>query len=178
MKVLFRGYNRNKKGEFEGGYGDVLTFLQTLNDDEAFAKIDYDMPYEGEDIIADSLKIKNLKFNEKNDHEFEATFETTKKSSKYVAKLLIKMGMAGNGGHSYGVKINKKKIYIDGDGADYLTSINGIDLKHLKDPYHYGDVFKNETESNQQNESKQIIINGIYLSKIIIESIKRNLNIV
>lgn len=58
MKVLFRGYNRNKKGKFEDGYGEVLNFLQTLKDEDAFAKIDYDRPFEGEDIIADSLKIK------------------------------------------------------------------------------------------------------------------------
>lgn len=177
MKIIFRGYARNKKGEFDGGYGELLNFLQTLKDEEALAKIDYDMPFEGEDIIADSLKIKNLKIEEKSDNEFEATFDTTKKSANYVAKLLIYMGKAGNGGHSYGTKINKQKIFIDGDGADYLDSINGVSIRTLKQPYMFGKVFQKD-EDETQNESRQITVNGINLSKIIMESIKRNINLI
>ena len=74
MKVEFRGYT-NKNGDFDGGYGEVLQYLATLNDKDATAQVDYDTTYECVDIIAPSLKIKNLNFEQQDDRgNFIATY--------------------------------------------------------------------------------------------------------
>ena len=173
MKVEFRGYT-NKNGDFDGGYGEVLQYLATLNDKDATAQVDYDMTYECVDIIAPSLKIKNLNFEQKDDkNNFIATFDTTKKSRDYVIKLLVSLAKAGNCGHSYGVRINKEKLYIDGDGADYLPSINGIKINSLKGPYEYGKISNKETENIETNK---LNISEEKLNNIIKESIIRHLN--
>lgn len=153
MKVVFRTYTK-RDGSPEYGYWAVLQYLEGLKEKDITVRIDIDkknqLGYDEVDVFCPSLKISHLKLNKIDDSKFEATFDT--KNLRAVFQVLLFMGKAGNGGHSYELLIGKKSFSIDGDGNDYLESINGTSLHKIKenDRYKWADIYNKEEKSNEQ----------------------------
>lgn len=169
MKVEFRSYTK-KSGEPENGLYKILEYLNGLTKKDFFVRIDIDnkkdLGYDEEAFFCPSLKITNLKLTKKEDSTFEAEFNT--KNLRAVFTLLTLIGAHANGGHSYELLIDNEHFYIDGDGADYVASINGVKLsKFMNDKYKWPDVY-----NKKQDENGVIKINESQLRKIIQESIK------
>lgn len=175
MKVVFRSYTK-KDGTPEGGYWEVLQYLEGLKDKDILVRIDIDkknqLGYDEVDVFCPSLKISHLELKqaeEDNSSKFEASFDT--KNLRAVFQILLFMGKAGNGGHSYEVLIGNKAFYIDGDGADYLESINGVSLHKIKetDRYKWSDVYNKDIK---QEEGNTVTITESTLRKVIKESVR------
>jgi len=171
MTVRFRSYTK-KDGSPEDGVYAVLEHLNGLTEKDIVVRIDYNKKSEygldEEDFFFPSIKISHLELKKvDDDRAFEATFDT--KNARAVFALLVTMGAHGNGGHSYEMCIGKKVFYIDGDGADYVESINGVKVngKLASDRYHWPDVY------NKGIENETVTINEDTLRVIVSESIKK-----
>jgi hypothetical protein len=172
MKVVFRTYTK-KDGTPDYGYWAVLQHFEGLKDKDILVRIDIDkknqLGYDEVDVFCPSLKISNLKLKKLDDRKFEASFDT--KNLRAIFQVLLFMGKAGNGGHGYEVLIGDKSFYIDGDGADYLESINGTSLHKIKEDkrYDWADVYNKEDED-------VIHLDETRLREIVRESVIRVLN--
>ena len=174
MTVRFRSYTK-KDGSPEDGVYAVLEHLNGLTEKDIVVRIDYykkkDWSLDETDFFFPSLKISHLELNkvDASGSTFEATFDT--KNPRSVFALLATMAGTGNGGHSYEMSIGKEVFYIDGDGADYIESINGTKLR--------GDILDKRGEwpkvYNQDIEKKEYstIVNEDTLREIVSDSIKR-----
>ncbi len=171
FKVVFGSYSK-KDGTPEDGVYEILQYLEGLKEKDILVRLDPDMKYEGVDLFCDSLSIKNLQVKKINDRgEYEASFETKNKSN--IIRLLANMGNIGNGGHSYDIKIGKKTFYFDGDGADRIVSINGVELRgDMKKPYYWGKFYEKE-EKIDESMRKIIKLNESQLKNLVMESAKR-----
>ena len=154
MKVIFRTYT-GKEGEPEHGYYEVLQYLEGLTERDLTVRVDYnkrsEYSLEEEDFFFPSLKISKLKLTPIKEAEFEASFST--KDLRNVFVFLLTLGKHGNSGHSYTLSIGKKEFGIDGDGADYLVSINGVEVNKIKekDIYHWHEIYEKGTEEDINN---------------------------
>ena len=169
MKVVFRTYTK-RDGSPEDGYWAVLQHLEGLKDKDILVRIDIDkknqLGYDEVDVFCPSLKISHLELKQIEESKFEATFDT--KNLRTVFQVLLYMGKAGNGGHSYELLIGDKSFYIDGDGNDHLESINGTPLHKIKEDNRYGwsDIYNKDLEEKEENMNA-IKINEAQLRKIV-----------
>ena len=169
MKIVFRTYTK-KDGTPEDGYWAVLQHLERLKDKDILVRIDIDkknqLGYDEVDVFCPSLKISHLELRQIEDSKFEATFDT--KNLRAVFQVLLNMGKAGNGGHSYELLIGDKSFFIDGDGNDYLESINGVSLHNIKleKRYDWADIYNKDIE-------KENVINEDIIRQIVRESLTR-----
>ena len=167
MKVVFRTYTK-KDGTPDDGYWAVLQHLEGLKDKDITVRIDIDkrnqLGYDEVDVFCPSLKISHLELKKLEDSKFEASFDT---------KELLFMGKAGNGGHSYELLVGNECFYIDGDGADYLESINGTPLHKIKEDnrYEWSDIYNKDIEKEEP-----VTLNESQLRNIISETIKNVLS--
>ena len=91
------------------------------------------------------------------------------------------MGFLGNGGHSYSILINDKRFSFDGDGADYIYSINDTKLNHELfsninkqiDTYNKG-VQKEDENLNESSRCFKITENDI--ANMVEEAIRKVIN--
>lgn len=174
MKVVFRTYTK-KNGSPEDGYWAVFQHLEGLKDKDITVRIDIDkrnqLGYDEVDVFCPSLKISHLELKKLEDRKFEASFDT--KDLRAVFQVLLFMGKAGNGGHSYELLIGKESFYIDGDGADYLESINGTPLHKIKEDRRqdWADIYNKDVENEEP-----VTLNESQLRNIISETIKNVLS--
>lgn len=170
MKVIFRTYTK-KDGTPEYGYWAVLQHLEGLKDKDITVRIDIDkrnqLGYDEVDVFCPSLKISHLELKKLEGSKFEASFDT--KDLRAVFQVLLYMGKAGNGGHSYELLIGKESFSIDGDGADYLESINGTPLSKIKEDnrYDWADIYNKDIKKEEP-----VTLNESQLRNIISETIK------
>ena len=87
-------------------------------------------------------------------------------------KFLINLGMIGNCGHSFSVRIADKEFYFDGDGADNVVSINDrkVDRKLFNDTYEWSKVYNQDYETEDKEPTT---ISEARLREIISESIQK-----
>lgn len=172
MKVVFRTYTE-KDGTPENGYWKVLQYLEGLKDKDIIVRVDIDkknvLGYNEIDVFCPGLKISHLKLKKIEGNKFEATFDT--KNLRAVFQVLLYMGKAGNGGHSYELLIGDKSFYIDGDGADYLESINGVSVNKIKesDRYEWSKIYDKNIENEKNDSIAQI--NEDQIRKIVNETL-------
>ena len=95
-------------------------------------QIDPDAGWDSEALIFEDLVIKNLKIEEIDNNKYIASFDIPK-GERNLIKLCYTIKKFGDGGHSYTIVIDDKKIGWDGDGSDRINEINGIDCKSWKD---------------------------------------------
>ena len=169
MKVIFRTYT-HKDGTPDHGYYEILEHLNGNTEKDIVVRVDYDKKndysLDEEDFFFPSLKISKLKLNKLDDSKFEAEFTT--KNQRTIVAFLISLGAHGNPGHSYQLCIGKKVFYIDGDGADYLESINGHALKSklLSDKYKWHELYDKEDDKTNTITEEELV-------ELVSESVKR-----
>lgn len=90
------------------------------------------------------------------------------------------MGFLGNGGHSYTILINDKRFSFDGDGADYISSINDtkvnrelLSVDKQIDVYNKG-VQKEDENVNESSRCFKITENDI--ANMVEEAIRKVIN--
>ena len=90
------------------------------------------------------------------------------------------MGFLGNGGHSYSILINDKRFSFDGDGADYISSINDtkvnrelLSVDKQIDVYNKG-VQKEDENLNESSRCFKITENDI--ANMVEEAIRKVIN--
>ena len=90
------------------------------------------------------------------------------------------MGFLGNGGHSYSILINDKRFSFDGDGADYISSINDtkvnrelLSVDKQIDVYNKG-VKKEDENVNESSRCFKITENDI--ANMVEEAIRKVIN--
>ena len=173
MRVVFRTYTK-KDGSPEDGVAAILQHLADHNEKNVVVRLDIDKKnvygYDEEDFFFPSLKITKLEIKPIDDRKFEATFNTKDLRAMFV--LLLKLGAIGNCGHSYELLIGDKSFYFDGDGADYVESINGVKLSSKI----YDDKYKWPKIYNEDMEKNTIKLNEAQLRKVVAESVKKVLN--
>ena len=137
IKIDFNAYYSEKKGVFnDGGIYPILEYLKNNKLKDALVRLDVDdknkNSWEEVDLFCKELSIKTLDYtiNEKSYPKYTANVTCNPASGKSLIKMLVQMGCLGNGGHSYTILINDKRFSFDGDGADYISSINGTKLNH------------------------------------------------
>lgn len=171
-KVEFRGY-----GKDNSGYAGILNYLASKKcpNKDLIVRIDADSKTkrsqrEDDLFFPKSLHIYdlNIKFHEKDSNEFDtAEFTVNYDDAFDICRLLELLASAGNPGHSYNVLMNNKEdIDIDGDGSDYLKSINGKEINDIiKNIYHFGnywDFFSIQPPTKEQvTESKKDIYESV-----------------
>ena len=131
IKIDFNAYYSEKKGVFnDGGIYPILEYLKDNKLKDALVRLDVDEKnknsWEEVDLFCKELTINSLDYtvNEKSHPKYTANVTCNPASGKSLIKMLVQMGCLGNGGHSYTILINDKRFSFDGDGADYISSIN------------------------------------------------------
>lgn len=189
FEVEFKSYK-----DVTEGYPKIFTYLassETSKKQGTLVRIDVDRDEskqffgkEEEDIyFPKGLHFHNFSMPlDKENHDSDiATFEVEDNDAWGVWKFLMALGTHGNGGHSFELCIGDKWLMVDGDGADWLISINGAKENKWKkiDQYHYDEysLDKNEEEVNDEvNESKHSVkITQKQLMEMIQKSIKKTL---
>ena len=174
MRIVFRSYTK-KDGSPNGGYAEILEYLNGLTEKDNVVRIDYDKKnefgFDEVDFFFPTLKISKLNITPFGGRKFEATFET--KVPRSVFALFVTLAGTGNCGHSYEVAIGKKSFSIDGDGADYVESINGVKLR--------GDILDNRTKwpeiyNKKECKNNLVEITETQLIKLVKESVNEMLN--
>lgn len=170
MRVVFRTYTK-KDGSPENGVAAILQHLADHNEKNVVVRLDIDKKnvygYDEEDFFFPSLKITKLEIKPIDERKFEATFNTKDLRAMFV--LLLKLGAIGNCGHSYELLIGDKSFYFDGDGADYVESINGVELSSKI----YNDKYKWPKIYNEDMKKNTIKLNEAQLRKVVAESVKK-----
>ena len=131
IKIDFNAYYNEKKGIFDdGGVYPILEYLKDNKLKDVVVRLDVDdknkNSWEEVDLFCKELTINSLDYtvNEKSHPKYTANVTCSPASGKSLIKMLVQMGFLGNGGHSYTILINDKRFSFDGDGADYISSIN------------------------------------------------------
>ena len=137
IKIDFNAYYSEKKGVFnDGGIYPILEYLKDNKLKDALVRLDVDdknkNSWEEVDLFCKELSINSLDYtvNEKSRPKYTANVTCNFASGKSLIKMLIEIGRLGNIGHSYTILINDKRFSFDGDGADYIYSINDTKLNH------------------------------------------------
>lgn len=167
LKIEFSAYYNKKRETFDGGLYPILEYIKENKLKNAIVRLDYDtknsVSWEEVDIFAPELSIKTLEYEIKNEGKFSEKFIANIKcsplSAQSLIKILIQMALLGNGGHSYGILINDKKFFFDGDGADHISSINDTELNSeiYKDIYKQIDIYNKCVKLSQTEEVNESI---------------------
>jgi hypothetical protein len=135
LDIEFGAYYSEKSKTFDGGIYPFLEYLKSNKVTDATIRLDTDnYPYEETDIYCEKMTIKKLSYEVLDDKRtYTAHVETDPASAKVLIKTLLNIGYLGNGGHTYSFRVGKEKFYFDGDGADWVKSINGKKVFRPKD---------------------------------------------
>lgn len=141
---------------------DLLNFLQENKANEYIFKLDEDSFYDEIDFVFGKLRVSGVEKEESEGKrygdKYTFRFKCNKETEKALIKLIGGVKTLGDGGHSFSVRINNKSIFYDGDGSDYITSINGKELtKKNFVSYHMCDY----ESKNELNEIINLTINNI-----------------
>lgn len=180
VKIKFSSYYNDKKETFDGGLYPILLYIKENNLKNVVIRLDYnkknEMSWEEVDLFFPELSIKELNYQETNDEyrKFIANIKCTPNSGQALVKLLICMAELGNGGHSYGILINDKKFFFDGDGADHISEINDVhlDSEIYKDGYKQIQIYKKGVGEEEKDINENIIITETDIKKMVSESVK------
>lgn len=183
VEIKFSGYYNDKQQSFEGGLVEILEYIKGKKLKNAVVRLDVgkknEITWEEEAVFCPELSIKNIgyKIIEGTFKKFIANCECSPLSAKSLIKVLVKMAALGNGGHSYNILINDDGFNFDGDGADHISSINGIDMcsEIYSNTYKQSDIYKKGLEGDENvNESIKITKDDIV--EMVEESIKKILS--
>ena len=90
------------------------------------------------------------------------------------------MGFLGNGGHSYTILINDKRFSFDGDGADYISSINDTKVsRELLSVDKQIDVYNKGVQKEGENvneSSRRFKITENDIANMVEEAIRKVIN--
>lgn len=187
IKINFNAYYNEKKGIFDdGGVYPILEYLKDNKLKDALVRLDVDdknkNSWEEVDLFCKELSIKSLGYtvNEKSHPKYTANVTCSPASGKSLIKMLVQMGFLGNGGHSYSILINDKRFSFDGDGADYISSINDtkvnrelLSVDKQIDVYNKG-VQKEDENVNESSRCFKITENDI--ANMVEEAIRKVIN--
>ena len=187
IKIKFNAYYNEKKGIFnDGGVYPILEYLKDNKLKDALVRLDVDdknkNSWEEVDLFCKELSINSLDYtvDEKSRPKYTANITCNPSSGKSLIKMLVQMGFLGNGGHSYSILINDKRFSFDGDGADYISSINDtkVNRKLLSvdkqiDVYNKG-IQKEDENVNESSRCFKITENDI--ANMVEEAIRKVIN--
>lgn len=160
LDIKFDGYYNEKQQSFEGGLVEILEHIKGKKLKNAIVRLDVgkknEITWEEEAVFCPELSIKNIgyKIIEGTFKKFIANVECSPLSAKCLIKVLVKMAELGNGGHSYSILINEDSFGFDGDGADHISSINGIDMcrEIYSNTYKQSDIYNKGLEGEETSE--------------------------
>ena len=187
IKIDFNAYYSEKKGVFnDGGIYPILEYLKDNKLKDALVRLDVDdknkNSWEEVDLFCKELSINSLDYtvDEKSHPKYTANLTCNPASGKSLIKMLVQMGFLGNGGHSYSILINDKRFSFDGDGADYISSINDtkvnrelLSVDKQIDVYNKG-VQKEDENLNESSRCFKITENDI--ANMVEEAIRKVIN--
>ena len=187
IKIDFNAYYNEKKGIFDdGGVYPILEYLKDNKLKDVVVRLDVDEKnknsWEEVDLFCKELSINSLDYtvNEKSHPKYTANVTCSPASGKSLIKMLVQMGFLGNGGHSYTILINDKRFSFDGDGADYISSINDtkvnrelLSVDKQIDVYNKG-VQKEDENLNESSRCFKITENDI--ANMVEEAIRKVIN--
>ena len=187
IKINFNAYYNEKKGIFDdGGVYPILEYLKDSKLKDALVRLDVDdknkNSWEEVDLFCKELSINSLDYtvDEKSHPKYTANLTCNPASGKSLIKMLVQMGFLGNGGHSYSILINDKRFSFDGDGADYISSINDtkvnrelLSVDKQIDVYNKG-VQKEDENLNESSRCFKITENDI--ANMVEEAIRKVIN--
>lgn len=187
IKINFNAYYNEKKGVFdEGGVYPILEYLKDNRLKDVVVRLDVDdknkNSWEEVDLFCKELSINSLDYtvDEKSHPKYTANLTCNPASGKSLVKMLVQMGFLGNGGHSYSILINDKRFSFDGDGADYISSINDtkvnrelLSIDKQIDVYNKG-VQKEDENLNESSRCFKITENDI--ANMVEEAIRKVIN--
>ena len=160
LEIKFDGYYNEKQQSFDGGLVEILEHIKGKKLKNAIVRLDVgkknEITWEEEAVFCPELSIKNIgyKIIEGTFKKFIANVECSPLSAKSLIKVLVKMAALGNGGHSYSILINDDSFGFDGDGADHISSINGIDMcsEIYSNTYKQSDIYKKGLDGEETSE--------------------------
>lgn len=160
LDIKFDGYYNEKQQSFEGGLVEILEHIKGKKLKNAIVRLDVgkknEITWEEEAVFCPELSIKNIEYKiiEGTFKKFIANVECSPLSAKCLIKVLVKMAELGNGGHSYSILINEDSFVFDGDGADRISSINGIDMcrEIYSNTYKQSDIYNKGLEGEETSE--------------------------
>ena len=187
IKIDFNAYYNEKKGIFDdGGVYPILEYLKDNKLKDVLVRLDVDdknkNSWEEVDLFCKELSINSLDYtvDEKSHPKYTANLTCNPASGKSLIKMLVQMGFLGNGGHSYSILINDKRFSFDGDGADYISSINDtkvnrelLSVDKQIDVYNKG-VQKEDENLNESSRCFKITENDI--ANMVEEAIRKVIN--
>lgn len=182
IKVNFDAYYNEKKETFDGGLYPILEYIKSNTLKNAIVRLDVngknETSWEEVDLFCPELSIKELGYTINGtgiNRGFTANIKCSPKSGKSLIKLLIMMGELGNGGHSYGILINDKKFFFDGDGADHISEINNtrLDSEIYSNTYKQAEIFKKGSNEEQNVNENIVKLTETDIKNIIKESVKK-----
>lgn len=177
VKIKSTGYKNE-------GFPRILKYLSEINPKQVIFKLD-EIDLDGFDLVFDTMKISNLKFEGHDDeHYYISTFTCSKTVFKNMLKLIRSLKKLGDGGHSFEVKINGKSFSWDGDGNDRVVNINDIDcgtgVKNFDK--NYKNFFKTDSTQDESlieslqyliKESIKSVIDNNYIPKTFINAVNK-----
>lgn len=151
LTIDFSGYYNEKRGTFsDTAVVEILDYIKDKKMSETLVRMDFDkkneISFDEYDIFCQKLNIKTLDYTiVDNDRKiFRANITCDKQTAISLIKLFINLGAIGNCGHSFEVSIDGKSFFFDGDGADRVKAVNGVELSGelFKRPNKWYDVLK------------------------------------
>ena len=187
IKIDFNAYYSEKKGVFnDGGIYPILEYLKDNKLKDALVRLDVDdknkNSWEEVDLFCKELSINSLDYtvNEKSHPKYTANVTCNPASGKSLIKMLVQMGCLGNGGHSYTILINDKRFSFDGDGADYISSINDTKVnRELLSVDKQIDVYNKGVQKEGENvneSSRRFKITENDIANMVEEAIRKVIN--
>ena len=187
IKIDFNAYYSEKKGVFnDGGIYPILEYLKDNKLKDALVRLDVDdknkNSWEEVDLFCKELSINSLDYtvNEKSHPKYTANVTCSPASGKSLIKMLVQMGFLGNGGHSYTILINDKRFSFDGDGADYISSINDTKVsRELLSVDKQIDVYNKGVQKEGENvneSSRRFKITENDIANMVEEAIRKVIN--
>ena len=187
IKIDFNAYYNEKKGIFDdGGVYPILEYLKDNKLKDVVVRLDVDEKnknsWEEVDLFCKELTINSLDYtvNEKSHPKYTANVTCSPASGKSLIKMLVQMGFLGNGGHSYTILINDKRFSFDGDGADYISSINDTKVnRELLSVDKQIDVYNKGVQKEGENvneSSRRFKITENDIANMVEEAIRKVIN--
>lgn len=129
LTVTYCGYK-------DEGFAAIMKYLAENGEGQQLIKLDEDGgdPLDEIDLIFNTLKITGLTIeeNKKDKRHLDVSFYCTYRVATSYLRFIYSIKTLGDGGHSYDIRINGKKFGWDGDGADFISEINGKDCRSTK----------------------------------------------
>ena len=187
IKINFNAYYSEKKRVFnDGGIYPILEYLKDNKLKDALVRLDVDdknkNSWEEVDLFCKELSINSLDYtvNEKSHPKYTANVTCNPASGKSLIKMLVQIGLLGNGGHSYSILINDKRFSFDGDGADYISSINDTKVnRELLSVDKQIDVYNKGVQKEGENvneSSRRFKITENDIANMVEEAIRKVIN--